>query len=336
MLTFDQELYNENSRITIETRKDVEKVADEISKEGFKNIFFVSVGGSFAIMQPIEEMIKQITDIPVFVENAAEIIITGHRQLSKDSLIIMASKSGNTEDSVAAAEMFNKKGYRIVSMIGERNSPMEKLSRWIVHNKATRGVEFQYILLYFLVFKLLANRSEFPDYPEFADQLEKLPANLLAAKKQFEPIADKIAKKYAKEPYNIWVGSGEMWGEVYFSSMCVFEEYLWVRTKAVTSAEFFHGTLELVEKDVPVFLVKGEGLRRVLDDRVEKFCEQYTNKLVVIDTKEFELKGIDDKFRWIMAPTISSTILVDRLGRYYEKYTGHTFGDVRYYRQVNY
>ncbi len=336
MLSFDEQLYKENSRLTIESKQDVERVADQISEEGFDNIFFVSVGGSLSIMLPIVEMIKQMTDIPVYAENAAEIIFTGNKQLSKRSLIIMASKSGNTEDSVKAAEWFNQEGYRIVSMVGELGSPMHKLSRWIIHNKATRGVEFQYILLYFLVFKLLGNRGDFPEYQEFGDQLEKLPENLLKAKQKFDPRAAEIAKKYAKEPYNLWIGGGEMWGEVYLFTMCVLEEMLWVRTKAVSSSEFFHGTLELVEKGVPVFLLKGEGSRRVMDDRVENFCQQYTDKFEVFDTKEFELEGIDDKFRWILAPTISSTILVDRLGRHYEKETGHTFGDVRYYRQIQY
>lgn len=336
MLSFDEQLYKENANLTINSRQDVEAIADKISAEGYENIFFISVGGSLSIMLPIVEMIKQLSDVPVYAEHAAEILYTGHKQLSKKSIIIMASKSGNTEDSVKAAEWFNREGYRIVSMIGQLDSPMERLSKWVIHNQATRGIEFQYILLYFLVFRLLANRREFQDYETFANQLEDLPANLLKAKQKFEPRAAEIAKKYADEPYSLWVGGGEMWGEVYLFTMCVLEEMLWVRTKAISSSEFFHGTLELVEDDVPVFLIKGEGSRRAMDDRVERFCEQYTNKFEVIDTKEFDLDRIDDKFRWIMAPTISSTILVDRLGRHYEKETGHTFGDVRYYRQIQY
>ncbi len=37
------------------------------------------------------------------------------------------------------------------------------------------------------------------------------------------------------------------------------EEMQWKRTRPVSSAEFFHGALELLEKDVPLILVKGEG-----------------------------------------------------------------------------
>lgn len=336
MLKFDENVYLENGRLTYETREEIEQVADEVSKEGFKNIFFISVGGSISIMWPIQEMLKQLTDIPVFAEQAGEVVLTGHKQLTKDSIVIMASKSGDTKETVKAAEWCQERGYRVVSLIGKPNTPLEKASNWVIPNKALNGVEFEYMQLFMLVFKMLHNRGEFPAYERFADQLEKLPQNLLAAKKKFEPIADEIAKKYHNEPYNIWIGSGEMWGEVYLFSMCILEEMQWVRTKAVSSSEFFHGTLELVEEGVPVFLVKGEGKRRTVDERVEKFCSQHTNKLVVIDTKDYALEGIDDEFRWILAPTISSPLLVDRLARYYEKYTGHDLDIRRYYRQFDY
>ncbi|GGB47199.1 SIS domain-containing protein [Virgibacillus dakarensis] len=336
MLKFDEQLYLKDGKTTYETRGKIEQIADEISKEGYKNIFFISVGGSIAIMLPVVEMLKQLTDVPIYAEQAAEVVLTGHRQLTKDSIVIMSSKSGDTKETVRAAEWCKENGYRVVSLVGTPDAPLEKLSRWVIPNRAKDGVEFEYMELFMLVFRLLANRNEFPKYNQFADQLEKLPENLVKAKQKFEPIADEIAKNYYNEPYNIWVGDGEMWGEVYLFSMCVVEEMQWIRTKAVSSSEFFHGTLELVSDNVPVFLVKGEGKRRVLDERVEKFCKQYTKKLVVIDTKDYELEGIDDDFRWILAPTISTTLLVDRLAFHYEKYTGHDLDIRRYYRQFDY
>lgn len=336
MLSFDEALYKKNGALTLEVKDDVVKVADLIHKEGYKSIHFVSVGGSMAIMLPIVEMIKSISNIPVFVEQAAEFNATGSHLINSDSLVVMASKSGTTEDSVKAAEKLKAQNINIVSMVGVLDTELANLSKWVIHSPATHGVEHQYMLLFTLIFRLLHRRGEFENFDKFSEQLNELPKNLLRIKKEFESKAQEIAEQYAKEPYSLWIGGGEMWGEVYMFSMCVLEEYLWRKAKAVTSAEFFHGTLELVEKNLPVFLLKGEGKTRVLDDRVEEFCKNHTDKLIVFDTKEFELEGIDDEFRWIFAPTITSTILVDRLGRHYEKVTGHTFGNVRYYRKVDY
>ena len=45
--------------------------------------------------------------------------------------------------------------------------------------------------------------------------------------------------------------------DVYKRQMCILEEMQWKRTRYITSADFFHGTLELVEPGVPVFLFMG-------------------------------------------------------------------------------
>ncbi|MFB4167279.1 SIS domain-containing protein [Virgibacillus sp. JSM 102003] len=336
MFNFDENIYLKNGELTYQTRDTIEQIAHEVHEEGYENIFFISVGGSIAIMWPIQEMLNQITDVPVYAEQAAEIVLKGHQKLSEKSIVITASKSGTTKETVKAAEWCKNKGYRTVSLIGKEGSPLEKASTWTIPNLAENGVEFEYMQLLLFVFKLLELKNDFPQYERFATQIEHLPKNLLNAKKKFETRANEIAKKYYQEPYNIWVGSGEMWGEVYLFSMCILEEMQWIRTKSVPSPEFFHGTLELVEEDVPVFLVKGEGKCRFLDDRVEKFCKRFTKKLEVIDTKDFELKNIDDEFRWILAPTISTSLLVDRLAKHYEYYTGHKMEDTRYYRKIDY
>ena len=39
-------------------------------------------------MMAIGEMAKQTTTLPVFVEQAAELLIRGHKSLSKDSIVV--------------------------------------------------------------------------------------------------------------------------------------------------------------------------------------------------------------------------------------------------------
>ena len=121
-------------------------------------------------------------------------------------------------------------------------------------------------------------------------QMANAADGLIAIREKFDATADKLARKYHKAPYSIWTGSGAMWSSVYLFAMCLLEEMQWVRTRPVTSAGFFfHGTLELVEDGVPVFCVKGVGESRVLDQRVQDFCEKYqvTDSFVVIDTDRF-------------------------------------------------
>ena len=119
-------------------------------------------------------------------------------------------------------------------------------------------------------------------------------------------------------------------------TMCILEEMQWKRTKAVSSPEFFHGTLELVDEDTQVFLVKGVDKCRPLDERVEKFLKQYADKRVVIDLADYKLDGVDDKFADIVSPMVTETILTGRLAPHIEHHTGHSLAFRRYYRQFDY
>ena len=336
MLKFNEKEYRTSMKLICEARTEAERAADELTNRGYKNVFFTAVGGSLAPMMAIGEMAKQLTTLPVFVEQAAELLVRGNKNLDKDSIVVTMSKSGDTKETVAIAKWCKEQGITVVCLTKNPESPLASNSDYVIPMRHENGVEYEYMLLYWFFFRLLKNRGEFEEYDDFANQLEKLPENLIKAKQKFDPIAAEIGKKYHKEPYMMWIGGGEMWGETYLFSMCLLEEMQWLKTKSVTSSEFFHGTLELVEEDVCVFLLKGEGKCREIDDRVERFVEKYTNKFTVIDTKDYELEGIDDKFRWILAPTISSTLLVDRLAFHFEDNTGHDLDIRRYYRQFEY
>lgn len=87
MLKFDEVDYRTNLNAQIDAIAEGKKIADEISKEGFSNIFFVAVSGTIAMMMHFGEIAKQYTKIPVYVEHAAEIVLTGHSQLNKDSIV---------------------------------------------------------------------------------------------------------------------------------------------------------------------------------------------------------------------------------------------------------
>ena len=336
MLGFNQDEYLTSAREIIAARQQAEAVADDIYHSGCSALFFASVGGSLAPMMAINEFAKELTSVPVYLEQAAELIHRGHKKLNKDAVVVTLSKSGDTKESVAIAEWCKAQGIRVVAITRNADSPLAEAASWHIPMCHKNGVEYEYMLLYWLFFRVIYRHGDFAHYDRFASQLELLPENLLQAKRQFDPQADKIAAQYHGCDYMMWIGGAEMWGEVYLFSMCILEEMQWKRTKSVSSAEFFHGTLELLEKEVPLFLVKGEGKCRGLDERVERFAEKITDHLVVIDPRDYPLNGIDDAFRWIMAPCVVSTLLVDRLAAHFEHHTGHDLNIRRYYRQFDY
>ena len=336
MRNFDVKKYMEEGKTAYSKRADIEKMADQLTERGYNNIVVIGIGGTWAEWHPVVHVMRHYTDLPIYLENAAEFCIREDKRfLTKDSLVITASASGNTKEIMEAVKMCKEMGIEVAGFTKDMETPLAKELDYIVANPCG-DCEHSYMMFFMLGLRLLYNRGEFPAYERFADQMANLHDNLLRIREEFEPKAAEIARAYAKEPYNIFVGSGALWGETYLFSMCILEEMQWVRTKSVTSADFFHGTLELVEKDVPVFLFKGEDEYRPLDNRVERFCEKITDKLVVIDTKDYDLKGIDDEFRVICSPMILTSLVTERLAAHYELNTGHSLEFRRYYRQFEY
>lgn len=194
MYNFDKEAYFTDAKLTYDTRGEIERVADEVSKQGFKNIFFISSGGSLAVMQPIQYLLRSKSSIPSYCEIASEVILTDNKQLNKDSIVITSSKSGTTTETVEAIDFCNKKGIRVIAFCGKADTPVDQKATYSIIGKAKDAVEFEYIQHYLLAFRLLYNNGEFDAYEKLADQLEKLPENLVAVKEKLSLLPQALPK----------------------------------------------------------------------------------------------------------------------------------------------
>ncbi|MEC5272702.1 SIS domain-containing protein [Caldifermentibacillus hisashii] len=334
MLKFNYEEYVKTCHEVVNLFSNIEKVVDEVYNKGFQNIFFISSGGSVAEMLPLERLFKNHSTIPVFLENAGDIVLTGNKHLTKESIVLMASKSGDTKETVAAAKYCKTIGSTIVSLVGVQGSPLASLSDYVIDNHS-KYMEHTFINMYVFAHRMLFNNGEYPEYTKFIEHIKKAAIKLVDSFEKFEPVAAKIAKDHYKDDYQIWVGSGTMWGVVYLYAMCILEEMQWIRTKSVTSADFFHGTLELVDETVPVFLIKTMDETRPLDNRVEKFINQFTEKGVIIDPKDYLPAEINEEIASRISPIVMAAIL-KRLSYHFESRTGHSLEFRRYYRQFAY
>ena len=187
--------------------------------------------------------------------------------------------------------------------------------------------------------RLLNRRGCFPKFDLFIEQTRDVWKDMLDIRKRFEPRAGELARKYALADYTMFIGSGALWGETILYSMCLLEEMQWKRIRHITSHDFFHGTLELLEPGVPVFLFMGEDECRALDERVRAFLTSGVTgdeDYVIIDTAEYAIPGLDDDFRVIVSPWILSVLTTDRLARNYELVTKHNLKYRRHYHQFDY
>ncbi len=155
MLGFNQDEYLTSAREIIAARKQAETVADDIYDSGCSALFFASVGGSLAPMMAINEFAKELTSVPVYLEQAAELIHRGHKKLNKDAVVVTLSKSGDTKESVAIAEWCKAQGIRVVAITRHADSPLAAAASWHIPMCHKNGVEYEYMLLYWLFFRVI-------------------------------------------------------------------------------------------------------------------------------------------------------------------------------------
>lgn len=334
MIDFNEKEIMEKADKLYALRADLESIADKVCEKGFDNILFTSAGGSLAALEPFSYMMKSMSKIPVLTEIPAEMMLTDNAMITDKTVAILTSKSGDTKETVAAAKWLAEKNVTTISFCGEEDSPLKAATTYSV---CYGDAEPHDLIAIFVLGKIMYNRGEFADYLQFADELKNLGQVLVSVGKA----ADEKGKAYAEmfrdkdKEYQIWTGSGMTWGHTYSMAMCVLEECQWLRTKSVNSAEFFHGTIEMVEKGVLVCIGMGEGPTRPLDERVIRFVEKHTDQMFVFDTKDYEFPGISDKFRWMLSPVMLWAIY-ERAYKNLADIRKHTLDIRRYYRRLEY
>ncbi|MDO4941024.1 MAG: SIS domain-containing protein [Erysipelotrichaceae bacterium] len=332
MINFDKQTIICNYDYIYNQRPLIEKIADELCEKDFDLLFFTSSGGSLAMMQPFEHYINAYSKLATASMVSADYLLQGYNRLTEKSIAFMTSKSGDTKETIECAKKLKQQGISIVSVCGKDNTALQALSDYCVVYLDGRPQE---LVFYILIGKILFNKGYFETYFDFADNLKYLGNALAEVRIACDDKCRKYAKDYYSEPYNIWVGSGELWPVTYAYAMCVLEESQWVKTKSVSSAEFFHGTLELVQKDTCVTLITGEGIMASQDERVRKFVQPLTDKFTCFDTKDYDLPGIKQEYRKLLSPVVMNAIL-QRIGKNMEDITKHSLDIRRYYRKANY
>jgi fructoselysine-6-phosphate deglycase len=337
MLNFNVDKYLRVTKGAVGLRVQIEAVVDTIYTKGFKNVFLIGSGGSIAIMYPFEYALKSMSTIPVFAEIAAEFLLMNHKQFSEDSLVILSSLSGRTEETVAAAEYCKKRGATTIGLVGELETPLARIVDYPIANFAENDFSSDSIniQLFMIIFRLMYNHNEFSTYEKFISELQSIPEILMKVKEATEKKAEEFANQYKDENYHMLVGSGNLWGRTYAYAMCVLEEMQWIRTKSIHAAEFFHGTLELVQEDTSMILLKGEDETRPLMERVQRFAENHSKKLTVFDTMDHPLAGIREEFRGYLSPLVMGSML-QRVSVHLEAKRNHSLELRRYYRTIAY
>ena len=287
MYGYEDKTYNEVLTQAVNNIEEINQAVDAICEKGYKNLYLVGTGGTYAMASPLSYLIKTNSTIPWYYEIAAELVTAKPKQLTKDSVVITASLSGTTVETINAAKYAKEVGATVIALVGEKECPLAEYADYVFENRTASNdnlVEEIYIQYFALGARFMKNNGEFPEYEKFIDALKQMPEVLQKVREDNDERALAFAEKHKDTKFHMCIGAGNTWGETYCFAMCVLEEMQWIKTKSIHAAEYFHGTLELVEEDTSLILFYGEDETRPLMDRVKNFSEKVTKVINIVES----------------------------------------------------
>lgn len=337
MLNFDRDRFVKIQSGAVAIARNVRVLMRDLLDGGLERIFFMGTGGVQFLTLPAIELARNTTLFPVSAAYSAQVVLEPPAGLDEKTLVVLPSLSGTTKESVQLLAFLKERGVKTLSLTGHKDTPLGRdadynFTNFAEDDTSSESFYFQTLLI---VLALLAERGEYADFDATVAELVLLPKLLVSVKESYEAEAAALAREIKDETYHIFTGAGSVWPEAHYYGMCILEEMQWIRTRPVHAADFFHGTLELVEKGVSVIVLKGEDAYRPLTERVERFARQYTDKVTVIDAASFAMPGISAETRALISPVILATLL-ERLSAHLEVKRNHPLTTRRYYKKVSY
>lgn len=332
MIKFDEKELLESTSGALKLRDRINKIIDNIWDKGIKNICWFGVGGTYASSMQAEAHMREKSSLDFFVENSNEYFVTGNKRITEGTLVVLSSVSGTTDDMIKALEILRKQNKAtVLAFIDKENTPMEKYADYVISYPQNEQLKF-----FMVADRLMFREGVFPEYEEYYKEMdENLPQALVKTAYEAEEFAKKFAEDHHEDPIHYFVGAGNMYGATYSYAMCYWEEQHWLRTKSIHSGEFFHGMFEIVDRDTNVTLYVGEDSQRQLSERVANFLPRVTSRYTIIDTKDYTLPGISEKYRGSISHLVMK-IINSRIDAHIERINCHPTEIRRYYRQLDY
>ncbi len=183
--------------------------------------------------------------------------------LSKDTLVIGISQSGETADVLAAIKLAKEKGARTVAITNMMGSQLTREVDSVLYTRtglevgvaASKTFTAQVALISLIALKLAGVKKTIPENEiEFIlDQLYELPAKMQQFLDGSHPI-EEIAQRYYDRPFFLYLGR-HIGLPVALEGALKLKEISYIPTEAYSAGEMKHGPIALLDQDTPVVCI---------------------------------------------------------------------------------
>jgi glucosamine--fructose-6-phosphate aminotransferase (isomerizing) len=218
-------------------------------------------------------MIEEWARLPVEPDIASEWIYR-NPVLSKDTLVIGISQSGETRDTVNAVKLARELGARTVAITNVMGSQITREAESVLYTRcgleigvaASKTFTAQVALLALIGLKLAQVRKTLPpDEVEFIlDQLYELPSKIEQFLDGGHPV-EEIAQRFYDRPFFLYLGR-HIGLAVALEGALKLKEISYIPTDAYSAGEMKHGPIALLDEGTPVVCVATD--QKIIYDKV--------------------------------------------------------------------
>lgn len=316
----------------------VKKLKGRFADTGIKNVFFAACGGSLGGLAPMHNILNaEAKTFHSSLINAGTFANATPAQVGPSALVLAMSASGNTPETVAAAARAKELGATVVTVSRLKGTELESKGDYHISYgfKDCPYSQTSTAILMRFAFELLRQLEDYKNYDKAIKGFEILDEVCDAAFEKSTGPANEFAEKYKDEELIYTIGSGNSAMVAYTTCICHFMEMEWIHSGYFHAGEFFHGPFEVAQPEIPYLVIMNSGRTRNLDERAVAFLKKHSDRLTIIDARDYGL----DRFDTAVAEHFN-TIIVAIVARQYTETLAvakkHPFGYRRYMFKVEY
>ena len=283
-----------------------------------KRIIIIGCGTSWHAGLIGEYWIERYARIPVEVEYASEFRYR-NPVLGPEDVVIAISQSGETADTLAAAEMAKEKSATVLGICNVPGSTLSRLTKAGVFTHAgveigvasTKAFLAQTTVLLMLTAKLSHEKKTITsqDFETIINELAAVPEKIEDILKESGHIK-KIGEKYKDISNALFLGRGNLF-PVALEGALKLKEISYIHAEGYAAGEMKHGPIALIDDNLPVIVIApNDAYYEKILSNIREVKARRGNVIAVINKSDSNLEQLSDEVIRIPATHPAITPLV--------------------------
>lgn len=273
--------------------------------KNFKNITIVACGTAMHAGMVGKYVIEDLARVPVNVDIASEFRYR-NPIVGEGDLVIIISQSGETADSLAAMRLAKQKGAKTLAIVNAKGSSIAREADMLIYTLAgpeisvpsTKAYITQLSVMYLFAFELALAKETIrtAECKRLVSALTKMPEAVQYVIDNCEDICKFVATKLVATDSLLYIGRGLDYALSMEGSLKL-KEVSYIHSESYAAGELKHGTISLIDEDVPVIAVATQTgiIPKTISNVVEVKSRGAKVILVCTDACARELKdGVAD------------------------------------------